>query len=246
MTETTFSKYLHDPSVKITRMGHFFKKASRTVISLGPFSLLVTVLVILCTFGVSRSAYAASELACSRSNMRLGYLDHFFPAYHHPSEDVEHLTNSRLQLVVRKRYRELLVLKDGKPWKTYRIALSRNPKGDKIMKGDRRTPEGNFYVTKKINRSKYFLSFEISYPSIKHAKRALELGLISEEDFDSIASSLQNGKRPPQNTPLGGHICIHGGGNGKDWTDGCVALKNRDILELFRVVRVGTPVVIMP
>jgi len=153
---------------------------------------------------------------------------------------------SEIKLVINKRERKLFVLRNGKPWKVYSVALSQIPYGDKRQEGDKRTPEGEFYVCKKDPNSKYYLSLEISYPSLKHAKQGLKAGLISKKEYLAIIHSLEEGKTPPQNTNLGGHICIHGGGNDTNWTEGCIALKNKDISELYKIVRIGTPVVILP
>ncbi len=172
--------------------------------------------------------------------------DRFYPQYQEANVRLGANLARDLKLVINKKERKLFVLKGGKPWKVYTVALSQIPYGDKTRKGDKRTPEGEFYVSKKNPRSKYYLALELSYPSIKHAEKGLKAGLISEKEYLAIVRSLENGKTPPQDTRLGGYICIHGGGNGKNWTDGCIALKNKDISELYRIVKVGTPVVILP
>jgi len=86
----------------------------------------------------------------------------------------------------------------------------------------------------------------LSYPSPKHAERALVAGNISTDDFRKIVQAVNNKNRPPWDTALGGQIFIHGGGGHDDWTKGCVALFNTDIDELFQIVPVGTPVQILP
>ncbi len=172
--------------------------------------------------------------------------DQFYPKYHKRIYSRPAISTPELKIVIRKRERKLIVYRDGKPWKSYRVALSQIPYGDKEKKGDKHTPEGEFYVTKKNSRSKFYLSLELSYPSLKHAEKGLKEGLITEKEYTAIVQSLEQGKTPPQNTELGGYICIHGGGNGKNWTDGCIALKNKDISELYKMVKVGTPVIILP
>ncbi len=203
--------------------------------------------VIISMLGLHMSCTLASA---SPGKITLAYpipcFDRFYPRYQNRHFSKDCIEASRLKLVIKKRERMLVVYKDGEPWKTYIVALSRIPYGDKKEKGDKHTPEGKFYVTKKNPKSKFYLSLELSYPSLKHAERGLKAGLISEKEYRAIVKSLESGKTPPQNTKLGGYICIHGGGNGKNWTDGCIALENKDISELYKLVRVGTPVIILP
>lgn len=182
----------------------------------------------------------------SPNELTMPFLDEFYPAYQNNHSQKYTDIGPGLKLLVRKRKRTLLVLKDGKPLLSFKVALSQIPWGDKQKKGDKHTPEGQFFVTKKNIKSKYYLSLELSYPTIKHAMKGLKAGLISEGEFDMIVKSIQERERPPQDTPLGGYICIHGGGINNDWTDGCVALRNKDIKELFQLVKVGTPVTITP
>jgi L,D-peptidoglycan transpeptidase YkuD (ErfK/YbiS/YcfS/YnhG family) len=73
-----------------------------------------------------------------------------------------------------------------------------------------------------------------------------EHGLISDDEFDHIVSAIDKGKTPPQDTPLGGEIYIHGGGAQSDWTAGCIALGDADMQELYDAVEIGTSVTIKP
>ena len=86
----------------------------------------------------------------------------------------------------------------------------------------------------------------MSYPSKPDAKRGLKANLISNEEFDAIIKSIDERGMPLQKTRLGGEIYIHGGGTDGDWTDGCIALKNEDITELFSLIPVGTKVTVLP
>ena len=153
---------------------------------------------------------------------------------------------ARPKIIVRKGQRRLLLFSEGKLVRTYRIGLGLSPLGDKVREGDRRTPEGDFYVFTKNEKSAYYLSLGLSYPNNKHAERGLRDGLITRAQYEAIVRALKTKKRPPQNTPLGGDIYIHGNGAQSDWTWGCVALDNEDIRELFNAVSVGTPVIIEP
>ena len=150
------------------------------------------------------------------------------------------------RIVVKKAERKLFLYSDDKLVRTYRIGLGLSPNGDKIRQGDRRTPEGDFYIFTKNDKSAFYLSLGISYPNAVHAERGLREGLITKAEYDSIKSALKAKKTPPQNTRLGGDIYIHGNGAGSDWTWGCVALEDRDVLELFQAIPVGTPVRIEP
>lgn len=153
-------------------------------------------------------------------------------------------------IAVNKRARTLSVLVDGTPVKTYPAALGFSPEGDKKREGDGRTPEGVYTIVEMSDRNlpkKYGArSMLLSYPNKKDAARGLRTGLISKEKAAAIAARIQKGKTPPQDTPLGSSIRIHGGGVGKDWTLGCIAMRDEDIEELFEVVRPGTRVRIAP
>ena len=145
-------------------------------------------------------------------------------------------------IVVRKSQRQLLLLSNGKVVRKYRIGLGSSPVGDKVSQGDRRTPEGEFFVFVKNANSAFYLSLGLSYPNAAHAARGLRDGLITRAEHDAIMRQLRLKKGPPQNTKLGGDIYIHGNGAQSDWTWGCVALENDDMRELFDAVSVGTPV----
>ncbi len=130
--------------------------------------------------------------------------------------------------------------------RTYHVGLGLNPVPDKIRQGDRATPEGDFYIFTKNDKSAFYLSLGISYPNAEDAARGLRDGLISRKQHDAIVKAINRKATPPQNTALGGDIYIHGNGASSDWTWGCVALENEDIRELFSAVVVGTPVTIRP
>lgn len=150
------------------------------------------------------------------------------------------------KILVKKRERRLMLYSDGKLVRTYRVGLGLSPDGDKVRQGDRRTPEGDFYIFVKNDKSAFYLSLGISYPNAEHAARGLRDGLINKAQYDAIIRALRAGKTPPQHTALGGDIYIHGNGSGSDWTWGCVALEDAEVRELFNAVPVGTPVRIEP
>ena len=150
------------------------------------------------------------------------------------------------RLVVRKEKRQLEFYDDGKLIKTYKVALGFAPAGDKRIEGDGKTPEGKFYVFTKNPESRFHLSLGLSYPNIEAAKRGLRDKIITPAQYVEIVEAVGSKQMPPQKTALGGEIYIHGGGNSKDWTEGCVALENEEIEELFKVISVGTEVEILP
>jgi len=150
------------------------------------------------------------------------------------------------QIVIRKRERKLFLFDGEQLIKGYRIALGFEPVGDKERRGDGKTPEGEYYVAVKNPKSKYFLSLGLSYPTVKHAASGLAAGLISQTEYDEIIKAHRENRLPNQKTQLGGEIYIHGGGNLWDWTEGCIALENGDVEEIFAVLQIGTKVLIEP
>lgn len=140
--------------------------------------------------------------------------------------------NSKVDsIVIHKSKRKLIAFSHGKVILSYSIALGLNPIGAKQVQGDYKTPEGLYYVNGKNGQSAYHKNLGISYPNDFDRERAKKLG----------------------QSP-GGDIKIHGLPNGSghvgkrhlqtDWTWGCIALTNEEIDELFRLTRVGVPVLI--
>ncbi len=150
------------------------------------------------------------------------------------------------RIVVYKKARKLELYSDKTLVRTYRVGLGFEPVADKKREGDGATPEGDFYVFVKNNKSAYYLSLGVSYPNVEDAERGLREGLITKAQYDSIVEAQRRKAAPPQYTKLGGLIYIHGNGASRDWTLGCVALENEDMKELFDSVTVGTPVTINP
>lgn len=150
------------------------------------------------------------------------------------------------KIVIRKSSRRLMLRTGDGIQRTYSIVLGNTPVGDKEREGDGRTPEGEFYVCNRNPKSRFYLSLGLSYPDAEDAERGLKAGLITQDQHDRILAAIENRQTPPWDTPLGGEIFIHGGGVRYDWTRGCIALSNMDILEIFNTVPVGTAVVIEP
>ncbi len=165
-------------------------------------------------------------------------------------------SEDQFRIVIKKGERKLYLYRrengNERLAKTYQIALGNNPTGTKRRQGDGATPEGDYYITHKNARSKFYLSLGVSYPNIADAEKGLKDGLITKAQYQTIVSAIRGKTKPPQNTKLGGDIFIHGGGTGKlfglikDWTLGCVALENDEMKVLFDLVPVRTPVKIIP
>lgn len=150
------------------------------------------------------------------------------------------------RIVVSKSKRRLTLYSSNNVVRTYRVGLGLSPIEDKVREGDKRTPEGDFYICIKNHKSRFYLSLGLSYPNRQHAERGLRDGLIIRAQYEQIVEAIERKRQPPQYTPLGGEIFIHGNGSQTDWTWGCVALEDKDIRELFDAVPVGTPVRIEP
>lgn len=132
------------------------------------------------------------------------------------------------QIQVFKSKRRMYLLSGTEVVADYKVALGGNPVGKKRFEGDGKTPEGVYHITQHNPRSAYHLSLRVSYPN-------------SEDRAYAEAA----GKEP------GGDIMIHGRagknkGRGKDWTAGCIAVKDDEIEEIYAMVRNGTPIVIFP
>jgi murein L,D-transpeptidase YafK len=152
--------------------------------------------------------------------------------YFYPEEKLPaHTTINRL--VVFKSKRKLLAYSNEKLVKTYSISLGRQPIGDKEFEGDKKTPEGLYYINDKNPNSGYHKNLGISYPNKDDIKQAKRLG-----------------------KPTGGDVKIHGLKNktgfiGKfhrwfDWTLGCIAVTDEEVDELYHAVNIGTEIEIKP
>lgn len=136
------------------------------------------------------------------------------------------------RVVVRKSARKMELLNGDEVVRSYHVSLGLQPQGHKEREGDFRTPEGRYYLTRRNPRSDYFLSIQVSYPNERDVKRAKS-----------------NGWEP------GGAIMIHGLPNSlkrepeyyrRDWTDGCIAVSNADMVEIWLLTQDNTPIDILP
>ncbi len=131
------------------------------------------------------------------------------------------------------------------------ISVGRNGTAPLRYRGDNTTPLGTFRIAWVNPNSRYKTFFGFDYPNLPLAEQALRRGLIDLAAYNEISSAIRHGQLPPQNTPLGGYLGIHGLGRADpkihatmNWTQGCIALTNQQIDELSQWIEVGTRVVI--
>ena len=139
---------------------------------------------------------------------------------------------------------------DGTVLYTCAVGLSQNPTGAKLQEGDKKTPEGAYYVCVKNAKSKFHKALGLSYPNREDADRGFAAGLITEAEKDAIDQAVDNGAQPSWSTALGGQCMIHGQkgdlGSQSNWTTGCIAVNNEDIDAIWPLTQVGTKVTIKP
>lgn len=136
------------------------------------------------------------------------------------------------RVVVNKGRREMLLLRGESVLRSYRIALGRNPLGHKQHEGDGRTPEGHYVIDRRNPKSAYHLALHISYPNGADHDRARQLGL--DPGGDIMIHGFPNGGAAPPDHPE------------KDWTQGCIAVTDREMDEIWQLVADGTPIEILP
>jgi murein L,D-transpeptidase YafK len=151
----------------------------------------------------------------------------FFAA--HTTKPTQHAD----RVVVRKKDRTLELLNAGRVIKTYKVALGGDPVGAKTRQGDHKTPEGIYMLDSRNAHSKFYKSIHISYPNAQDR-----------------AAARTNGVSP------GGDVFVHGLPNGyryvgaahrlKDWTDGCIAVTDEEMDEIWQAVPDGTTIEIRP
>ncbi len=156
---------------------------------------------------------------------------------------------SRQLIVIDKATQTLTVFRDNQKIAVFPISIGLDSYSDKIKRGDCATPEGCFYITYKKPDTKYYLFMGLSYPNRVDAWWAYRRRLITVFQMMKIWRAIKLRYSPPTSTALGGAIGIHGGGLLKkgirDWTEGCIALNNKDILKLYKISYIGEKVVIL-
>lgn len=155
------------------------------------------------------------------------------------------------RLEVRKKERALLATCVGGGTVRFPIALSR-VRGAKRVRGDDKMPEGSYRIAGPPRKSRFHIFIPFDYPSKADADRGLAEGVIEKDVHAAIAHAHAKRRMPPQDTPLGGALGIHGEGPrwrgdlDLNWTQGCVAVSDAAIEHLARTVRPGTPLAIVP
>ena len=155
---------------------------------------------------------------------------------HKPIKEVDESISS-IWLLINTKTKRLDVKRGKKILASFdKIAIGRRGAGFKNKRGDKITPLGTYKIGWVNNQSSFRTFYGFTYPSIENAKEALKKGLISRAVYYSILDAHHSNKIPPQNTPLGGRIGLHGLGSGNaqvhelwDWTKGCVAVTNQQI-----------------
>ncbi len=160
--------------------------------------------------------------------------------------------NSEAWILIDTTEQQLNVMYGDKKQLTFsNIAIGRYGASNSRMKGDNQTPLGSFRISWFKQRHRYYQFFGINFPNQEAADLALAEKRISHEVWMKITRALKSNKLPPQDTPLGGYIGIHGIGRGDsaihsgfNWTNGCIALTNAQIDKLGTLIKLGTRVVI--
>ena len=135
------------------------------------------------------------------------------------------------QVVVKKSQRRLQLLNRGQVIREYRIALGDNPNGHKIQEGDERTPVGDYILDWRNPNSQYHRSIHISYPNQQDLAVAQALGV--NPGGMVMLHGLPNGIRSPS---------VRAEYQRRDWTNGCIAVQDHEIDEIWSMVRDGTPI----
>ena len=155
----------------------------------------------------------------------------YAPARGAPTAALPALVSPVERILIEKGARRMTVYQKEGPAMTYRIALGRTPEGTKTRQGDGRTPEGVFKVDRLNDKSRFHLSLGLDYPQKKHREAARKAGV-----------------------DPGGDIMIHDQPNEiaqgfrvkGDWTEGCIAIDDHEIEDIFAMTRIGTEVEIRP
>jgi lipoprotein-anchoring transpeptidase ErfK/SrfK len=130
--------------------------------------------------------------------------------------------------------------------RTYPVDVGVASGGQILRAGDGRTPTGRFHIVSKNPDSPHHRFLGIDFPNGEAVAFGLRSGLISLGEASSILDHQSPAGGPRWGTALGGGLGIHGRRVGRDWTGGCVALSDRDVEELYDVLRIGDPVEILP
>lgn len=150
-----------------------------------------------------------------------------------PSPAVSSAIEIADRVVVRKSERQLLLMRGDRVLRTFGVALGLSPTGAKRQEGDFRTPEGTYRLSGRNANSDFFLAIQVDYPGPEDERRASAEGVAP-----------------------GGMIMIHGQPNRpsrpleyyqkRDWTNGCIAVSNADMVDIWLMTPDNTPIQILP
>lgn len=150
---------------------------------------------------------------------------------------------SRLRLTVMREGKVLLSIQD--------ISIGRFGASRIRMRGSNLTPIGSFRITSIRDSRRFYKFFAIDYPNQEAADLALQENQIDRATWERITKAIANNRPVPQDTPLGGHLGIHGIGKGDidihrryNWTNGCIALTNEQIDQLSHWLKPGMRIII--
>lgn len=137
------------------------------------------------------------------------------------------------KVVIEKALRKLHLMRNGKAFRTFKIALGLRPVGDKKKEGDFKTPEGRYYLGGRNQNSDFFLSIHVSYPNQADVREASQSG-------DDPGGSIMIHGQP--NVPKGSEAYYRT----QDWTNGCIAVSNSDMIDIWLMTGENTPIEIRP
>jgi len=137
------------------------------------------------------------------------------------------------KVLVDKSERKMWLIHEDNRYREYEISLGDNPIGHKQKEGDEKTPEGKYTIDYRNPNSSYHLSLHITYPSAEDKRIAKKRGISPGGDI--FIHGLPNGMGP-----------LGFGFKNRDWTDGCIAVNDKEIEEIWNLVKNGTPIEILP
>lgn len=149
--------------------------------------------------------------------------------------DKDFIPSKRIdKIVVSKRKREMYLYRGSHKVDTFAVSLGKNPKGDKIKRGDYRTPIGSYSITRKDCNSKYYRMIHISYPNREDIAKARERGVSPGSGITIHAQPFWNADGKGDSYTLK-----------HNWTNGCIAITNSSMDKLWYALKQGTPIVIV-
>ncbi len=159
---------------------------------------------------------------------------------------------ARRIIVIDKSKKDLVLLMDGRQAAEFPVSFGIDPDSDKYKAFDCATPEGLYFITHKNAKSRFHRLLGLSYPNLVNAQKGLAGNVISRREYQRIVEDIRKSRWTSCDTGLGCDIAIHGGGvfryfgntRERDWTEGCIALNDKDIEKLFNFCSSGDPVII--